>query len=96
MRTGVSAAEARTLNRVLKTTERLMTNDEGLPRRPWYRHQVYAPGFHTGYGVKTLPGIREAIELRNWDEASEQIGLVADMLIRVSEALEQATRILKS
>ena len=84
------------MNRVLKTTERLMTDDEGLPRRPWYRHQVYAPGFHTGYGVKTLPGIREAIELRNWDEATEHIGRVADMLDRVSEALEQATRILKS
>jgi len=96
MRTGATAAEARALNQVLKTTERLMTNDQGLPRRPWYRHQVYAPGFHTGYGVKTLPGIREAIELRNWDEATEQIGLVADMLTRVSEALEQATRILKS
>jgi len=96
MRTGATAAEAQALNHVLKTTERLMTNDEGLPRRPWYRHQVYAPGFHTGYGVKTLPGIREAIELRNWDEATEHIGLVADMLDRVSEALEQATRILKS
>ena len=96
MRTGATAAEAQALNRVLKTTERLMTNDEGLPRRPWYRHQIYAPGFHTGYGVKTLPGIREAIELRNWDEATEHIGLVADMLDRVSEALEQATRILKS
>ena len=46
--------------------------------------------------MKTLPGIREAIELRNWDEATEHIGLVADMLDRVSEALEQATRILKS
>ena len=96
MQTGATSAEAQALNRVLKTTERLMTNDEGLPRRPWYRHQVYAPGFHTGYGVKTLPGIREAIELRNWDEATEHIGLVADMLDRVSEALEQATRILKS
>ena len=96
METGATAAEAQALNRVLKTTERLMTNDEGLPRRPWYRHQIYAPGFHTGYGVKTLPGIREAIELRDWDEAIEQIGLVADMLNRVSEALEQATRILKS
>ncbi len=96
IRTGATAAEARALNQALKTTERLMTNDQGLPRRPWYRHQVYAPGFHTGYGVKTLPGIREAIELRNWDEATEHIGLVADMLNRVSEALEQATRILKS
>ena len=72
-----------------------MTNDEGLPRRPWFRHQVYAPGFYTGYGVKTLPGIREAIEQRNWEEASERIELVAQMLIRVSDALERAVRILE-
>jgi N-acetylated-alpha-linked acidic dipeptidase len=43
-------------------TERAMTDDGGLPRRPWYRHQIYAPGYYTGYGVKTLPGIREAVE----------------------------------
>ena len=96
MEEGATDAEAVALNRVLKTTERLMTSEEGLPRRPWYRHQVYAPGFHTGYGVKTLPGIREAIEERDWEEATEQIGLVAEMLDRVSNALEQATRILKS
>ncbi len=96
MEEGATDAEAVALNRVLKTTERLMTSEEGLPRRPWYRHQVYAPGFHTGYGVKTLPGIREAIEERDWEEATEQVGLVAEMLDRVSNALEQATRILKS
>lgn len=96
METGATDAEIQSLNQLLKSTERLMTNNKGLPRRPWYRHQIYAPGFHTGYGVKTLPGIREAIEQKDWDEASEQIGIVADMLNQVSEALEQATRILKS
>jgi len=94
MADGLSPSVAEELNRVLMSTERLMTNDEGLPRRPWFRHQVYAPGFYTGYGVKTLPGIREAIEQRNWEEASEQIELVADMLKRVSDALERAVRIL--
>ena len=49
----------------------LLTN--GLPRRSWYRHSIYAPGFYTGYGVKTLPGIREAIEQRNWKEAQDMI-----------------------
>jgi len=83
------------VNKELISTERLMTNDDGLPRRPWFRHQVYAPGFYTGYGVKTLPGIREAIEQRNWDEATEQIELVAEMLMRVSGALERAVRILE-
>ena len=94
LESGLTRAQQADVNQVLISTERLMTNDEGLPRRPWFRHQIYAPGFYTGYGVKTLPGIREAIEQRNWEEASEQIELVADMLIRVSDALERAARIL--
>ena len=94
LESGLTRAQQAAVNQELISTERLMTNDEGLPRRPWYRHQVYAPGFYTGYGVKTLPGIREAIEQRNWEEASEQIELVADMLIRVSDALERAVQIL--
>ena len=95
LESGLTRAQQAAVNQELIRTERLMTNDDGLPRRPWFRHQVYAPGFYTGYGVKTLPGIREAIEQRNWEEASEQIELVADMLIRVSDALERAVRILE-
>ena len=95
LESGLTRAQQAAVNQELISTERLMTNDEGLLRRPWFRHQVYAPGFYTGYGVKTLPGIREAIEQRNWEEASEQIELVAQMLIRVSDALERAVRILE-
>lgn len=64
------------LNKLLYHAEQQLLND-GLPRRPWYRHTIYAPGFYTGYGVKTLPGIREAIEQRNWTEAQDQIAVVA-------------------
>ncbi|MDB5008608.1 MAG: folate hydrolase [Mucilaginibacter sp.] len=64
------------LNKLLYQAEQQLLSD-GLPRRPWYRHTIYAPGFYTGYGVKTLPGIREAIEQRNWTEAQEQIAVVA-------------------
>jgi N-acetylated-alpha-linked acidic dipeptidase len=64
------------LNKLLYHAEQQLLSD-GLPRRPWYRHTIYAPGFYTGYGVKTLPGIREAIEQRNWKEAQDQIGVVA-------------------
>ena len=55
------------LNKLLYQSERVMTRDHGLPNRPWYKHHIYAPGFYTGYGVKTLPGIREAIEENDFD-----------------------------
>ena len=60
--------------------EQALIRTEGLPRRPWFRHQIYAPGFYTGYGVKTIPGVREAIEQKQWSEANEQIGIVAMVL----------------
>jgi N-acetylated-alpha-linked acidic dipeptidase len=61
-------------------SERRLTTPEGLPRRPWYRHQIYAPGYYTGYGVKTIPAVREAIEEKKWKEADEQIVVVAKVL----------------
>ena len=62
---------------------------EGLPGRPWYKHHVYAPGFYTGYGVKTLPGVREAIEQRKWADANAQIVILAGVLERYAEMLER-------
>jgi N-acetylated-alpha-linked acidic dipeptidase len=64
-------------NRSLYLAERQLLNEAGLPRRSWYKHTLYAPGYYTGYGVKTMPGIREAIEQRNWKEAQEQIEVTA-------------------
>jgi len=72
------------LNKFLYQAEQQLLSDEGLPRRPWYRHTIYAPGFYTGYGVKTLPGIREAIEQRNWTEAQQQITVVAAAVNRLA------------
>jgi N-acetylated-alpha-linked acidic dipeptidase len=91
----IPARTAQELNQVLMSTERLMTRDGGLPRRPWFRHQIYAPGFYTGYGVKTLPGIREAIEQRTWDEAAQQMGYAADALHQVAGAIDRATEIVE-
>ncbi len=68
------------INLILLGAERKLTREEGLPRRSWFKHQLYAPGFYTGYGVKTLPGVREAIEQDNWDEAQEQIRILAETL----------------
>ncbi len=83
-------AKLRELNTKLIATERALTRSEGLPGRPWYRHQIYAPGFYTGYGVKTLPGVREAIEERRWDEARQQIALLATVLVSAAETIDDA------
>jgi N-acetylated-alpha-linked acidic dipeptidase len=84
------------LNARLIQTERLLTSHDGLPRRPWYKHLIYAPGFYTGYGVKTLPGIREGIEEQRYSEAELEITKVAQALSnyaasidRVAEELER-------
>jgi len=82
--------EAGTLNGTLRQAERTLTSATGLPRRPWYRHLVYAPGFYTGYGVKTLPGVREAIEQKNWAEAQQQIGATAQVLTAEAGVISQA------
>jgi N-acetylated-alpha-linked acidic dipeptidase len=68
------------LNQALYKAEQVLLSPNGLPRREWYRHTIYAPGFYTGYGVKTLPGIREAIEQREWKEAQEQIKITASAI----------------
>jgi N-acetylated-alpha-linked acidic dipeptidase len=73
-------------NKMLFHAEQQLLGD-GLPRRPWYRHTIYAPGFYTGYGVKTLPGIREAIEQRNWTEAQDQIAVVAKSITNLAAYL---------
>src|SRR5881296_3080961 len=86
----VRAVGAAALNAILIRTERALTVAPGLPRRPWFRHAVYAPGFYTGYGVKTLPGVREAIEQRNWKEADAQIAIAASALSAEGDVLGRA------
>ena len=77
------------VNRKLAQAERALTLTDGLPRRPWFKHQIYAPGFYTGYGVKTIPGVREAIEQKNWKEADEQIMLAGKVLENEAAAIEE-------
>ena len=78
------------LNDKLVQTERILTSVEGLPDRPWFKHQIYAPGFYTGYGVKTIPAVREAIEQKQWKEADEHIVRVADLLRSFAGSVESA------
>jgi N-acetylated-alpha-linked acidic dipeptidase len=83
------------LDQILLGFERSMTREAGLPRRPWFKHQIYAPGFYTGYGVKTLPGVREAVEQHNWTEAAEQVALAAGTLERIAAEIDRATALLQ-
>jgi N-acetylated-alpha-linked acidic dipeptidase len=82
------------LNQILFNAERSLISDKGLPRRQWYKHQIYAPGLYTGYGVKTLPAIREAIEQRNWKEAQEGIDTVSKTIKLYNAQVQAAANLL--
>ena len=73
---------AKSVNERLIQAERALTSAEGLKNRPWYVHMLYAPGFYTGYGVKTIPGVREAIEQGQWQDADREIARAAAALER--------------
>ena len=77
------------LNAKLILSERRLTSPDGLPGRPWFQHLIYAPGFYTGYGVKTIPGVREAIEQKKWKEADEQ-------MVRVGAVLQDEAALIES
>ena len=82
------------LNRLLFTSERAFKHDAGLPKREWFKHLAYAPGFYTGYGVKTLPGIREGIEQRAWDEPRKFIPIVVSAINKLAAQVDQAAALL--
>lgn len=84
------------VNELLFQAEKSLLIENGLPRRPWYKHSIYAPGLYTGYGVKTLPGIREAIEERHWQEAKDQIEIVALTIQRLNQTINTAIDLAKS
>lgn len=88
----LDAAKQDAVNKMLYKAEQKLLLENGLPRRGWYKHAIYAPGFYTGYGVKTLPGIREAIEQRNWKEAQEQIEIDANVIKGFSDYLDSIAK----
>jgi N-acetylated-alpha-linked acidic dipeptidase len=87
-------AASEKVNNLLYTSERLLTRDAGLDGRPWYKHHIYAPGFYTGYGVKTIPGVREAIEQREYDKVGPQIDIAADVLNGMADRIATLTNML--
>ncbi len=87
-------AVRKSLDEVLMQCDRVLLRPEGLPRRPWYRHQIYAPGYYTGYGVKTIPGVREAVEERRYDEVAAQVVSAALTLEDMAKQIDRATALL--
>ena len=87
--------DAATLNKLVYQSERKLTNDRGLPRRPWFQHQIYAPGFYTGYGVKTIPGVREALEQKQWNDVEPQMKNAVAALQALASQIDTAARMLE-
>jgi len=84
-------ANAKAVNERLVQAERALTSTEGLKNRPWYVHMLYAPGFYTGYGVKTIPGVREAIEQGQWQDADREIARAAAAVEREATLVSSLT-----
>jgi N-acetylated-alpha-linked acidic dipeptidase len=86
----MTAASLTDVNKLLIKSERKLTTAEGLPNRPWFKHQIYAPGFYTGYAAKTMPAVREAIEQKQWKEADAGIVVIARVLQGEAELISAA------
>jgi N-acetylated-alpha-linked acidic dipeptidase len=88
----ISDAARTRMNQALIESERAWLSDAGLPGRPFYKHQLVAPGVYTGYSAKTLPGVREPAELERWDEANAQVKVLARAIRAVAGKIAEAAR----
>jgi N-acetylated-alpha-linked acidic dipeptidase len=86
----LASASLAEVNKMLMESERKLTNADGLPNRPWFKHQLYAPGYYTGYAAKTVPAVREAIEQKQWKQADEGIVVVSRVLQEEAELISSA------
>ncbi|MEA2648141.1 MAG: hypothetical protein QOG61_576, partial [Candidatus Binataceae bacterium] len=93
---GLSGARLAHMQMLMLDIGQTLAPDVGLPGRPWYKNLIYAPGLFTGYGAKTLPGVREAIEDQRWSDANRYAKLTADALNTYSDRLDKATAVLNS
>jgi N-acetylated-alpha-linked acidic dipeptidase len=91
----LDSTRAARVNAALLEAERRLAPAHGLPRRPWYRHLLSAPGWYTGYSPKTMPGVREAIEGKRWSEAEEQAAVLGRALESEAALLDQASEALE-
>ncbi len=96
MANGASPALLAQVNEIIRRGDEELLANDGLPKRPWYKHLLYAPGYYTGYGVKTLPGVREAIEQQAWGEAEVEIGRAAAAVTREAKLVDHASDLLEN
>jgi N-acetylated-alpha-linked acidic dipeptidase len=89
-------ANSRAVDDLLMKVERATLREQGLPGRPWYKNQVYAPGAYTGYGVKTLPGVREAMDQHDWATADKESVVIGSVLNDESKAIDAVSEKLES
>jgi len=86
----VAGGDLNRLNDALRATEGAFLNPQGLPNRPWYRHEIYAPGEYTGYAAVVIPGVNEAIDAHDKDRAAAQLNLLTQALDRAAQTLRAA------
>ena len=90
------SAQAARVNALLRSAERELTREDGLPRRPWFKHFLYAPGFYTGYDVKTLPAVREAIEEKQYDDVGPNAKKTAEVIEKLAARVREAAAALRA
>ncbi len=90
LKDALDPARVDAVNQSLMHSERVLTNPAGLPNRSWYKHQIYAPGFYTGYGVKTVPAVREAVDAKDWASAQKETDVVEHCLEQMNQVVHEA------
>jgi N-acetylated-alpha-linked acidic dipeptidase len=90
LKDALDAPRVNAVNQALMRSERVLTNPDGLPNRNWYKHQIYAPGFYTGYGVKTVPAVREAVDDKDWASAQKHAEAVEHCLAQMNQVVNDA------
>ncbi len=92
---GADPATFARANAIMRESDQALLGSDGLPKRPWYQHLLYAPGLYTGYGVKTMPAAREAIEQHSWKEAETEVGRIAVVVQREAALVHRAADVLQ-
>ena len=94
--TGPSPQALESINSSLLHIQRAFLSEKGLPERPWFKHQVYAPGAYTGYGAKPLAAVREYMDKKQWKDADAQVPYVAKVLEEAASAIDKVAEQLES